>query len=1258
MINILIVDDNKQNLYLLATIFEKSGFNVVEAANGVEALVCARENPPDIIVSDILMPKMDGFALCREWMKDERLRKIPFIFFTATYTRQEDEDFAMSLGATRFMIKPIEHSELVATVQEVLKEKKIPRTPAIPPSIEEDATFYQVYNEALIRKLEDKMLQSEQTIIKLDAELAKQKRAEQVLESQYALLTALINSASDIIIFSLDINYCYTIFNEKHREEMKRVWNADINIGMNLLDCMQLPEFRALAKQSIDRALHGEAFSETQHQPDSDIYYEFSWNPIYQHEEIVGVTVFIRDITERKRAEEKILKASRIYAVISQINQAIVRVRDKERLFQEACRIAVEHGKFQMSWIGLVDEETKLVNTFTFAGIEDGYLSKIKKISVCDTPEGRGSTGAAIREGNHYVCNDIENDPKMAPWKDEALKRGYRSSIALPIKLFGKVIGAFSLYAPTSLFFDQEEIELLDEVINDISFALETIETEKKRQEAVEALRESDVRLNEAQRIGKMGSWEWDMVTQENRWSNNYYNILGLQPFEIEPSFEYFRSKIHPEDVHILDENHAHLFKNRKSFSLEVRLILTDGTIKWIQTNVVPVVEDDKIVQLKGVIIDITERKLAEQASKRAEEALHISEEKFAKAFRSSPDIIVLTSLAEGRLVEVNEKLYEATGYTQDEIIGKRTNELQFWADPAARDQYINILMRDGRVRNLEVKFRVKSGEIRDTLISGEIIELQDGKYILGVIHDVTERKRVEEALRKSEEKYRGIFENVQDVFYEAAIDGTILEVSPSIEVMSKGQYHRNDLFGKSMYDFYSNPGEREALLAVLQERGRVTDFEITLKNRDDSQIPCSISSKIQFDAQGHPKKIIGTLRDITERKVNENQKKYLEAQLQQAQKLESLGTLASGIAHDFNNILGIIIGHAALLERLPADCSTIQQNVEAIRKAAMRGANLVKQMLTFARKTDVLIESVTLNNVVNEVIKLLHETFPRTITIDLQLENDSPLIEADATQVHQVLLNLCVNARDAMPSGGTLTISTHTESGEALRDKYPRATDQEYVVLSVADSGTGIDEETQRRIFEPFFTTKERGKGTGLGLSLVFGIMESHNGFVSVKSDLGKGTTFQCCFPVPYKTLELTQVQERTTEEIPGGSETILVVEDEELLRELVKVILASEGYTVLTAGDGEEGLGAYQRHQKEIALVISDLGLPKFSGDELYRKLKALNPGLPMILASGFIEPGMKEQILKEGVKGFIQKPYNPNVVLRAIRNVLDNG
>ncbi len=391
------------------------------------------------------------------------------------------------------------------------------------------------------------------------------------------------------------------------------------------------------------------------------------------------------------------------------------------------------------------------------------------------------------------------------------------------------------------------------------------------------------------------------------------------------------------------------------------------------------------------------------------------------------------------------------------------------------------------------------------------------------------------------------------------------------------------------------------------------------------------------------------SLKDITAQKI-------LEEQLIQAQKLESLGTLASGIAHDFNNILTIIIGHSSLLSRLPAEPEIIKKNADTITQAGKRGAALVKQLLTFARKTDVVTESLQLNDTVKEVSKFLSETIQKTNIISLDLEENLPLIEADATQIHQVLLNLCLNARDAMPDGGTLTISSFLEERKTIRTKFPKATAKEYACLCVKDTGMGMDNTTLRRIFEPFFTTKGIGKGTGLGLSLVFGIVESHNGFIDVQSELGKGTTFSLYFPLPLQQLEFNESKEQVSEESSGGSETILLVEDEEMLREMAQGILESKGYKVITAADGEEGVEQYQQHHKEILLVLSDLGLPKLSGFEAFKRMKDINPNVKCIIATGYIDPEHKSAMLIAGIKDIVHKPYSVEQMLRSVRSILD--
>jgi PAS domain S-box-containing protein len=655
----------------------------------------------------------------------------------------------------------------------------------------------------------------------------------------------------------------------------------------------------------------------------------------------------------------------------------------------------------------------------------------------------------------------------------------------------------------------------------------------------------------------------------------------------------------------------------------------------------------------------VLEKKQLDEERKQAELQTRRSEERLSRIFNASPIAISISRLTDSKIVDVNESYVQMFGYTREEAIGHTWFELGLTIDPDARARIVQSLREGGTLNSVEMQFRTKQGEIRDTLLCALMVELNGEVQSLSMIHDITKRKRAEAALLESEERFRQLTENIREILWLSDTGKkAMLYVGPGYEL----------IWGRSRESLYTSavswletihPEDRERVLQAATTKQTAGTYDENYRIiRPDGSIRWIRDRAFPVrNAAGEIYRIAGVAEDITDRVQAEEARKSLEAQLQQAQKLESLGTLASGIAHDFNNILGIILGHASMLEKLPADPSTIRKNVDAILKASTRGAGLVRQMLTFARKTDVLIESVMLNDVVNEVTKLLHETLPRTITVDLDLQGDLPVIEGDATQINQVMLNLSVNARDAMPDGGTLTIATYRESGEVLRAKHLKAAAPDYVVLSVADTGIGMDEETQRRIFEPFFTTKERGKGTGLGLSLVFGIMERHNGFVVVQSELGKGTTFHCCFPLPQRVPELVQVEERTIKEIPGGSETILVVEDEELLRELVKALLESKGYTVLTAGDGDEALAIFTQRQNAIRLVLSDLGLPKFSGDELYRRLKTLKPDVLLILASGYIEAGMKLEIFRSGVKEFIQKPYNPNEVLRVIRSVLDH-
>ncbi|MBU1423409.1 MAG: response regulator [Bacteroidetes bacterium] len=529
--------------------------------------------------------------------------------------------------------------------------------------------------------------------------------------------------------------------------------------------------------------------------------------------------------------------------------------------------------------------------------------------------------------------------------------------------------------------------------------------------------------------------------------------------------------------------------------------------------------------------------------------------------------------------------------------------------------------------------------------------EEEEEANIVVSLRDITERNRIEEELAASEKKYKYLVENAVVGVYRSNLRGNILYANKAFADIFEFESPEElmavdpDKIGVDTLALYKNPSDRYRLIKKLIETGIVPNQEIEMKTKYGKTKAVLLSESLDGDI------ISGMLKDITEMRT-------LERQLIQAQKLESLGTLAGGIAHDFNNILSIILGYADLLERAKLDPEKISQSIDAITKATQRGASLVKQFLTFARKTETIFESVHLNDIITEIENIMQETFPKTIVVSTELQKDLPAITADATQIHQALLNLSVNARDAMPKGGTLSISTKTVSGETLSLRHPKAEAREYVGVQVSDTGTGMDEATLQKIFEPFFTTKEIGKGTGLGLALVYGIVENHNGFLDVISELGKGTTFHVYLPVQEQTLEGFELSKVAEQDIPGGTETVLFIEDEEMLREIVKSTLISKGYTVITAQDGEEGVEAFSRHQKEISVVVTDMGLPKFGGEEVFRKIRAINPKAKVILISGFIDPHVKSELYKAGVKLFIQKPYMPYEVLINVRDVIDAG
>lgn len=520
---------------------------------------------------------------------------------------------------------------------------------------------------------------------------------------------------------------------------------------------------------------------------------------------------------------------------------------------------------------------------------------------------------------------------------------------------------------------------------------------------------------------------------------------------------------------------------------------------------------------------------------------------------------------------------------------------------------------------------------------------------ILAVVNQKREREarlQAEEAQKQSEARFRALAETSTAAIFIYHGEKFVYVNSAAEQLTG---YTNNELLEKTFWELV-HPDHLEMIQQRRQamERGESVpsryEFKIAAKDGTERWLDFAVSS-INFE--GAPASL-GIALDMT------TQKK-LEQQVRQSLKMESVSTLAGGVAHDFNNILNIVSGYASLTERHLNDTEKLKHDIKTILDASARGAQLVRQLVTIAGKVEVKVEQVDVNFIVNELISLLHATFPKTIEIVADLGDATFTINANHNQLHQALLSFAVNARDAMPAGGVLRFTTKRITGKKIHQRIPNAQPGDYVHIAVADTGKGMDEKTKSKIFDPFFTTKQKEVGSGLGLSVVYGIIGSYNGFVDVDSAVGRGTTMHVFFPLMTATKPVFQVQEDIVK-IGGGNETILIVEDESSLREYLKALLEDKGYKILEAADGCEGVDLFTEHQKNISLIISDLGMPRLDGMGLLRKIKEMQPHINVIMTSGLVDPDQQSEVLKAGVREFLPKPYSGKEVLLCVRKILD--
>jgi PAS domain S-box-containing protein len=633
---------------------------------------------------------------------------------------------------------------------------------------------------------------------------------------------------------------------------------------------------------------------------------------------------------------------------------------------------------------------------------------------------------------------------------------------------------------------------------------------------------------------------------------------------------------------------------------------------------------------------------------------LEESEKKYRQLFETAMVGIYRTRIDDGKFLAANQTLAELMGYNSVDQFVKEYVTSKHYTDTKRREELLYQIRSQGRVDGFEIEMTRTDGSLVTIEISAAAYP--EHGYLEGVVVDITKRKQAENALWESERKYSALVQESPDAIISLDKIGNLLSFNPTAERISG--FSAEEVIGKhfAKIGFLAKKSIPKALkeFALVITGTERPPFELTIMRKDKSYLIMEANPRL-IKHKGEKAWVQVTLRDITDRKLVEAEKKQLETQLQQSQKMESIGTLAGGIAHDFNNILGIIIGNTELAMDDVLEGNPAHFNLEEIRTASIRAKDIVRQLLSFSRKTAQERKPIQIIPIIKDSLKFLRATIPTSIDIRQDIQAIDDTILADPTQIHQVMMNLCTNASHAMETEGIIEIGIENvvldEDSAVL---YTDMTPGNYVKVIVSDTGQGIAPEVIDRIFDPYFTTKEVDKGSGMGLSVVHGIIKSHGGAISVESELGKGTIFSVLFPVIEKQEDS---ETETNEEIPTGNERILFVDDEESMVYVGRYRLERLGYKIEIQTSPVQALKLFQAKSDQFDLVITDMTMPQMTGDMLVKEILKIRPDMPTILCTGFSEKIDKERSKELGISAYIVKPLDRRNLAQLVRKVLDN-
>ena len=767
----------------------------------------------------------------------------------------------------------------------------------------------------------------------------------------------------------------------------------------------------------------------------------------------------------------------------------------------------------------------------------------------------------------------------------------------------------------------------------------EKAESERLNSDAI--LKLNYERLEEACRIGKIGWWEFDAVTGEGIWTDEVARIHDVDPampVSKDSGLQYYtegsREKITAAVKDAVEKG--------LSYELELELMSAKGNRKWVQTIGRPVFENGRVARVVGILRDITDKKRVIEHN-----------EMLAEMLDEAPASIMVLGL-DGRFLYANQKMFDMHLYEKDDLPGLTVRDLANAESKEVFRERINTILEKGEISFTDTHSR-KDGKEIPVEVYVKKTEWEGRPAILSITTDITDRKKEEEKLRESYKRFRALIEGAPDgIFIQN--EELIQYMNPAL-VSLLGAPRSEDFIGTPILDIV-DPEYHNAVRARIQLQDKTGQSPQLMEQeflRSDGTKVWVECTGVGLYYKGEKARVI-FVRDISLRKKAEAEREELHSRLQQAQKLDSIGQLAGGVAHDYNNMLSVIMGYTDMALDKVKSGELIHSHLLKIKAAAERSENITRQLLAFARRQTIAPKFINLNQMVDSMLKMLHRLIGENIELLWLPKKDLCPVKMDSSQVDQIIVNLCINARDAIIDSGKITIETEmVVFDESYCSTHAECLPGEFVCLIVSDNGSGMDRDTVNKIFEPFFTTKGLGHGTGLGLATVYGIIKQNNGFINVYSEPGKGTSFKVYLPCHRKQTAEDKVRKSGTLSM-GKGEWILVVEDDAVFLELIQNMLKDSGYNPLATISPTEAVHLAESHCDIVALLLTDVVMPEMTGRELAKKVNKYCPAAKVIFTSGYTANVIAHQgVLEEGIN-FLQKPFSKADLALKIREVLD--